>query len=169
MLLKYKYHYGLVKMLSKNQCFEPRKNTFKAAACDIMTRRDYAERLSAKFNKEIQSDHFGQGTTLSMEGCFVEYLENGEVLAYFHSHMADKSNQDAASTHASYHDEGCDSSCEQSLCSRDVPLDGVCESAARGASSGDSCGTANVEYSRRSGVVGVGRASASAAAREEGA
>ena len=25
MLLKYKYHYGLVKMLSKNQCFEPRK------------------------------------------------------------------------------------------------------------------------------------------------
>ena len=74
--------------------------TFKAAACDIMTRRDCAKQLSAKFNKEIQSDHFGQGTTLSMEGCFVEYLENGEVLAHFHSHMADKSNQDAASTHA---------------------------------------------------------------------
>ena len=65
-----------------------------------MTRRDYAEQLSAKFNKEIQSDHFGQGTTLSMEGCFVEYLENGEVLAHFHSHMADKSKQDAAAMHA---------------------------------------------------------------------
>ena len=100
MLLKYKYHYGLVKMILENQCFEPRKNIFKAADCDIMTRRDYTEQLSAKFNKEIQSDHFGQGTTLSMEGCFVEYLAtNGEVLAHFHSHMADKSNQDVAATH----------------------------------------------------------------------
>ena len=100
-LQKYKYHYGLVKMLSKNLCFEPRKLTFKAADSDIMTRRDYAERLSAKFNKEIQSDHFGQGTTLSMEGCFVEYLAvNGEVLAHFYSHRTDKSKQDAAAANS---------------------------------------------------------------------
>ena len=65
-----------------------------------MTRRDYAEQLSAKFNKEIQSYYFRQGTTLSMGGCFVEYLaKNGEVLAHFHLHMVDKSNQDAAATH----------------------------------------------------------------------
>ena len=36
-----------------------------------------------------------------MEACFVEYLaKSEEVLAHFHLHMADKSNQDAASTHA---------------------------------------------------------------------
>ena len=51
MLLKYKYHYGLVQMVSKNQCFEPRKNTFKADACDIMTRRDSAERLLGENRK----------------------------------------------------------------------------------------------------------------------
>ena len=91
---------GLIKMLSKNQCFEPRKNPLEVAYCDIMKRRDYAEQLSAKFNKEIQSDHFRQGTALSMEGCFVKCLaKNGEVLAHFHLHMVDKSNQDAASTH----------------------------------------------------------------------
>ena len=101
MLQKYKYHYGLVKMLSKKLCFERRKITFEAADSNILMRRDYAKCLSAKFNKEMQSDHFGQGTTLSMEGCFVEYLAtNGEVHAHFHSHMADKSNQDAAATHA---------------------------------------------------------------------
>ena len=66
-----------------------------------MTRRDYAEHLTAKFNQEIQSTHFGQSVTLSMEGCFVEFVVgNDDVQAHFHSHMADKSNQDAASTHA---------------------------------------------------------------------
>ena len=36
-----------------------------------------------------------------MEGCFVEFfVGNDDVHAHFHSHMADKSNQDAASTHA---------------------------------------------------------------------
>ena len=85
----------------KNQCFEPRKNTFKAADCDIMRRRDRVKSLSAKFNMEIQSDHFGQGTTLSVENCFVEYLaKNGEVLAHFHLHMVDQRNQHTEATHA---------------------------------------------------------------------
>ena len=65
-----------------------------------MTRRDYAERLLAKFNEEIQSTHFGQGTTLSIEGCYVEFKTiDGTVRAHF-SHMSDKSTQDAATTHA---------------------------------------------------------------------
>ena len=101
MLKKYRYHYGLVNMLSKKHCYDGRTAAFKAGSLDIMTRRDYAERLTAKFNQEIQSTHFGQSVTLSMEGCFVEFVVgNDDVQAHFHSHMADKSNQDAASTHA---------------------------------------------------------------------
>ena len=101
MLKKYRYHYALVKMLSKKYCYDGRTAAFKAARLDVMTRRDYAERLLAKFNNEIQCTHFGQSVTLLMEGCFVEFVvENGNLHAHFHSHMADKSNQDAASTHA---------------------------------------------------------------------
>ena len=66
-----------------------------------MTRRDYAERLIAKFDYDIQSTYFGQAVTLLMESCIVEFvLANGDLHAHFHSHMAYKSNQDAASTHA---------------------------------------------------------------------
>ena len=36
-----------------------------------------------------------------MEGCFVEFVvDNGDLHTHFHTHMADKSNQDATSTHA---------------------------------------------------------------------
>ena len=74
---------------------------FNLGSNDIMTRRDYAERLLAKFNEEIQSNHFGQGTNLSMEGCFVEFKYiDGTIRAHFHSHMSDKSTQDAATSHA---------------------------------------------------------------------
>ena len=59
MLKKYRYHYGLVNMLSKKHCYDGRTAAFKAGSLDIMTRRDYAERLTAKFNQEIQSTHFG--------------------------------------------------------------------------------------------------------------
>lgn len=101
MLLKYRYHYGLVKVLSKRLCHDIRKAAFKAALCNIIKIRDYAECLAAQFNLEIESTHFVQSITLSMESYFLEFLfKNGDVVAHFHSHMADKSNQDAASTHA---------------------------------------------------------------------
>jgi hypothetical protein len=67
----------------------------------------------AKFNMEIQSDHFGNGHTLSIEGSSVEFYSRREVKTYaaitaalhaiqmeFHSHFSDKSRQDAASTTA---------------------------------------------------------------------
>ena len=82
-------------------CYLARVDAFKQQSNGIMTRRDYAERLLAKFNEEIQSTHFGQGTTLSIEGCYVEFKTiDGTVRAHFHSHMSDKSTQDAATTHA---------------------------------------------------------------------
>ena len=53
MLKQYRYHYALVKMLSKKYYYDERAAAFKAACLDVMTRRDYAERLLAKFNNEI--------------------------------------------------------------------------------------------------------------------
>ena len=36
---------------------------------DILSIRDYAERLSVNFNQAIQSDHFGNSISLSIDGC----------------------------------------------------------------------------------------------------
>ena len=66
---------------------------------DIFTQRDYADRLLAEFDLEIQSTHFGDSVTLSMEGCSVEFNNGyGEEKMHFHFHFADKSPQNATST-----------------------------------------------------------------------
>ena len=63
--------------------------------------RDYAEHLSAHFNLEVQSDHFGNGRSLSIEGCNIQYIdEDHEEHSEFHSHLSDDSRQDASTTHA---------------------------------------------------------------------
>jgi hypothetical protein len=41
----------------------------------VKMRRDYAKRLSATFNLEIPSEHFGNGRSLSIEGSTVEIHE----------------------------------------------------------------------------------------------
>ena len=74
-----------------------------------LTHRDYAERLSAVFNYQAQSDHFGNDRALSIEGCSIEShtpeslaTEGGNIEATikFHSHFSDDCRQDATSTHA---------------------------------------------------------------------
>ena len=42
---------------------------------DILSIRDYAERLSSRFHLKIQSDHFGNGWSLSIEGCNIEFID----------------------------------------------------------------------------------------------
>ena len=41
----------------------------------ILSIRDYTERLSAHFNLEIQSDHFGNGMSLSIEGYNIKFVD----------------------------------------------------------------------------------------------
>ena len=65
-----------------------------------MERRDYAERLAGLFDMELQQSHFGTTCSVSMEGSSVEYMNEGEINMEFHTHLADKSDQNAASTHA---------------------------------------------------------------------
>ena len=68
---------------------------------DILSVRDYVERLFAYFNLEIQSDHFGNGRSLSIEGCSIKYIdEDHEEYSEFHYHFSDDSRQDASTTHA---------------------------------------------------------------------
>ena len=57
---------------------------------DILYVRDYAERLSAHFNLEIQSDHFGNGRSLSIEGSNLQYIdEDYDEQSEFHSYLSD--------------------------------------------------------------------------------
>ena len=78
-----------------------------------LTCRDYTEWLNAKFNLEIQSNHFGNDRDLSIEGVSLllhtlasleAYEETGDASDLtewmeFHSHFSDNSKQDAATTH----------------------------------------------------------------------
>ena len=68
---------------------------------DILSVRDYAERLSAHLNLEVQSDHFGNGRSLSIEGNNLQYIdEDHEEHSEFHSHLSDDSRQDSSTSHS---------------------------------------------------------------------
>ena len=69
MLEKLCYHLPHVIILSKHHCGEMRRAAILCNNHDLFTRRDYADRLVAAFELEIQSGHFGDNVTLSMEGC----------------------------------------------------------------------------------------------------
>ena len=107
-LKKYKYHIALVTLLSKNHCKKMRCDAFDRNENWLLSERDYAERLVKELDGEIQSDHFGDNATLSIEGCILQYHvkhdctehvnEEKNIRMDFHSHFADFSKQDAATT-----------------------------------------------------------------------
>ena len=98
---KYLYHILYVYVLSKHIYGKMRNIKCLSIPDDILSVRDYVERLSVHFNLEIQSDHFGNGRSLSIEGCNIQYIdEDHEEHSEFHSHLSDDSRQDASTTHA---------------------------------------------------------------------
>ena len=98
-LEKFVYHIYNVKILSKPFCGAKRRTTFMRKPSSLLTVRDYAERLSASFDLEIQSNHFGNGRSLSIEGCSVELSMNNSISRLqIHSHFSDDSRQDGSST-----------------------------------------------------------------------
>jgi hypothetical protein len=74
-LKKYTYHRFLKIILSKSNTEDIRLERLLPgeATCS----RDYAERLPMKFHMEIQSEHFGQGRDLSIEGNVVKFFPVG--------------------------------------------------------------------------------------------
>ena len=71
---KYMYHIFYGHVLSKNICSKMRNERCLSILGDILSMRDYAERLSLYFNLEAQSDHFGNDRSLSIEGCNIQYI-----------------------------------------------------------------------------------------------
>ena len=77
-----------------------RSGNYVSVRGDILSVRDYAEHLSAHFNLEIQSDHFENCRSLSIEGCNVEFVyEDHNVQSEFHSHLSDDSRKNTSITH----------------------------------------------------------------------
>ena len=98
-LEKYTYYVHYVHSLSKNICGRLRHDTCYSKPESISTIRYYAARMSTNFNLKIQSDHFGNGRSLSIEGFYIEILVkelNGTF--EFHSHFPDDSRQDTFTT-----------------------------------------------------------------------
>ena len=75
-LNKFKLHHVLVIILGKNHCKAMRTKAFLSNSSWFLSEIDYAERLQKELNEEIQSDHFGDNPTLSIEGCTFQYHES---------------------------------------------------------------------------------------------
>ena len=90
-LEKYLYHIFYVHVLPKHFCGKMRNERCLSVSGDILSVRDYVEHLSAHFNLEVQSYHFGNGRSLSIEGCNIQYIDGDhEDHSEFHSHLSDE-------------------------------------------------------------------------------
>jgi hypothetical protein len=67
---------------------------------EVAGSRDYAERLLLKFHMEIQSEHFGQGRDLSIEGNVKRFFPVGgtQTKTHFYYFLKDSKIQNAATT-----------------------------------------------------------------------
>ena len=97
-MTRYKYHYFLRIMLSKRNVEDVR--LINLLVGEMMSSRDYAERLLMKFHMEIQSEHFGQGRNLSMEGNLIKFYSanDAKIMTNFYSFLSYKKTQNAATT-----------------------------------------------------------------------
>ena len=84
-LRKYKYHLALVIILSRNYCKKIRNEAFINHDNWFLSERDYAERLIKELDGEIQSEHFGDNASLSIEGCTLQYHKKKNVSIDGHS------------------------------------------------------------------------------------
>ena len=100
-LEKYIYHDYYVQILSKNLCGKLWHDACYSKPENISSIIDYAEKIYANFNIEIQSEYFGNGRSLSIEGYMIDIVDqclNGNM--EFHSHSSDDSRQNSSTIHA---------------------------------------------------------------------
>jgi hypothetical protein len=97
-LKKYTYHCFLKIILSKANTEDMRLKRLRPG--EAIGSRDYAERLLMKFHKEIQSEHFGAGRDLSIEGNVIKFFPVGgtQTKTHFYSFFKDSKIQNAATT-----------------------------------------------------------------------
>ena len=75
LLDKYIYHIHYVQNISKNLCGKLRHDDFYSKLGNISLIRNHAKLLSDNFNFEIQFKSFGNGRSLSNEGCMIEVID----------------------------------------------------------------------------------------------
>ena len=94
-LVKYRKHRFQYIILSKNHTGKDRKNIEPG---EVWSQRDFAERLTLKFNKQAQFEHFLGGATVSLEGVAIEFFRNDdtEKTMEFHTYLSDGKQQDSA-------------------------------------------------------------------------
>jgi hypothetical protein len=97
-LKKYTYHRFLKIILSKGNTEGIRLKRLRPG--EVAGSRDYAERLLMKFHKEIQSEHFGAGRDLLIEGNVITFFPVGatQTKTHFYSFLKDSKIQNAATT-----------------------------------------------------------------------
>ena len=71
----YIYHIHYVHILFINICENLQHDTWYPKLGNICTIRYYAERMSTNFNLKIQTVHFGNSRSLSIEGCNNEIIK----------------------------------------------------------------------------------------------
>ena len=70
------FHLSHVRILGTNNCGAMQRTAFKKRELfqDVLCRRDYAERLVASFDNQIQSEYYGGNRSVSIEGIALEYF-----------------------------------------------------------------------------------------------
>ena len=71
---KLEFHIPHVQILGKNHCGDSRWTAFKRRESfqDVLCRRDYAERVVASFDHQIQSEYYSGNISVSIEGIALE-------------------------------------------------------------------------------------------------
>jgi hypothetical protein len=97
-LKKYTYLRFLKTILSKANTEDIRLEQLRPG--EVAGSRDYTERLLMKFHMEIQSEHFGQGRDLSIEGNVIKFFPVGgtQTKTHFYSFLKDSKIQNATTT-----------------------------------------------------------------------
>ena len=67
-----------------------KRNICVSVSDEILSIRDYTERLPAHFNLKIQSDNFGNDRSLSIEDYNIDFADiHHKLQSEYHSHLLD--------------------------------------------------------------------------------
>ena len=86
-------------MHAKSNTVDVRQQSLRPG--EVAIQHDFTEALTLKHNEEIQSKHFGDSTTVSIEGYTCHYKKPGneDITFDFHSYYSDEKTQRACTVY----------------------------------------------------------------------